>query len=506
MAISIVASSLKSRSVRRSIAGGSGLRKIDLTRSIATTGNENFVQKILSGVGKLIGFLSKIGGAISFSFTAATNWLIERTEELKAFDWNATDAELRQSINGYNIQLAAIWGGLVGRGLGYLATVTVGVGIGLFIPVIGGSALATAISGAIATDAVPELLDELGAVLTQTIALKARQATLSAYINVRHLIKRLPIQTLTRLPGVSPNFARKIKNEWGAEGAPVFSFNQVMDDQVEKIKNPITQAFVEEALEESWDTFVEGTFIIANEIDDFIAARELEPPENTLRAIEVLPDKTNPDEKLLFYGRENSLISQVMGTLNTHQAIHGRDIGFYEEGTLSEGTAIAQKRTLRIVFFSAPAPPWRRSDREFKKCEHKIPDPKVSLTWRDVRRAAGGDAGMRVGKFAAKVKFASRRSFTVYGDTKETATANGKRLAELSESPVLKISVSEIVDQKKKPKAPINVYPAFAHIGKAIPDPNSDRQTVDGQRVRYERERITLWTTDPPGNVNTLFN
>ena len=505
MGLTIARSALRSRAIRRTSTGGRNVRKIDLTQSIAKTGNDNFIFKILDGLGKFVGFITKLASKVRVSVTTLSQFVMERIEELKAFDWNATDIELRTAIASYNVQMAAIWGSLVGRGVGYLATIAVGVGVGLVVPVIGGAALAGAISVAVSEEAVPDLLAELSQALQQTVALKAKQFTISAYINIRRLIKQVPIHKLIQLPGIDAEFAFKIKNEWGAEGAPVLSFNKAVGDRVEKIQNPITQAFVENALEDSWDTFVEGTFIIAQSIDDFIAAQQIDNDGDGLRAVEVLPDKDNPDEKILFYGRENSLIGQIMGTLNTHQFIHNRDVGFSEEVRLTAIPAPPQKRTLRIILYSSPSPPWRRTGERLRKAEHLIPDPKPSLTWQEIKRAVGGSAGMKVGGFAATVRFANRRQMTVRGDTKDTAIANARKLAELSESQVLRVHISENVASRQTPASAVTVYGAFIHIGKVIPDATSDRQNMDGQRYREEKIRHPLWIDDAPGNLRELF-
>ena len=512
MGLSIVRSGLKSRGVRRAISGSRGVRKIDLSQSIASTGeNQNLLQKIFGGVGgaitKLTGFIAKKAGGLlsdlTFSFTDASAWLLERVEELKAFNWNATDAELQQSIQGYNTQLAAIWGELLlGFGLGYLGTMVLGVGISILVPVIGGTALAAAVATAVTAGLVPQFLEGFETAINQTIAIKARQTVLSGYINARHFIKQLPIEQLAQLPGIDENFAKKIKEQWGAEGAPVVSFNKFVDDQLEKIENPITQEFIRSGLEEGWNLFTEGVFIVAGELDNALAQRDL---EGRLRAVEVLPDKNNPDEKILFYGRENSLMSQITGTLNTHQFIHNRDIGFAEETRLTAIPAPPQKRTLRIILYSSPSPPWRRSGKRLRKAEHLIPDPKPGLTWQEVKRAVGGSAGIRVGAFAATVRFANRRQMTVRGDTKDAAITNARKLAELSESEVLRVHVSERVASRQTPGSAVTVYGAFIHVGKVIPDSTSDRQNMDGQRYREEKVRYPLWLDDAPGNLRGLF-
>ena len=505
MPIAISRSALRSRAIRQKVTGNKIIRKIDLTQSMANTNQQGLLSKILGGLGKFVGFITNLVSKVKVSVTALSEFVMARIEELKAFDWNATDLELETAIWAYNVQMAGIWGSLVGRGVGYLATVAVGVGVGLVIPVIGGAALAGAISVAVSEEAVPELISELSSALFQTVALKSRQISLSAYINLRRFIKQLPLGTIASIPGIDYNFAKKIKNEWGAEGAPVLSFNKSVSDKVEKIKNPITQAFVENALDESWDTFVEGTLIIARSIDDFIAAEQMPSSSNGLRAVEVLPDKNNPDEKVLFYGRENSLMGQIMGTLNTHQMIHNRDIGFSEDVRLTSMPAPPQKRTLRIILYSSPSPPWTRKGKRPKKSEHIIPDPKPGLTWQDVKRAVGGAAGMKVGDFAATVNFSNRRQFTVHGDTKDVALANARKLAELSEAKVFRVHVNENIASRQTPKKVLTVYGAFIHVGKVIPDSTSDRQNTDGQRYREEKKRYALWPDDAPGNLRNLF-
>jgi hypothetical protein len=142
----IRANTISGKSGKDLLSGGGGgsLRKIDLGGRLGKGKTD----------GGLLGWAwNAVTGFVGWTFSAALaglSWTVSKTwgiilgtvEKLKSFNWNATEDELENSIKARNEQLAGIWGGVVGSGVGWLAGIGVGYGVALTSPTIGGANLA----------------------------------------------------------------------------------------------------------------------------------------------------------------------------------------------------------------------------------------------------------------------------------------------------------------------------------------------------------------------------
>ena len=459
-----------------------------------------------------------IGGAVKFiSFSATTifSWLVSGTEQLKAFNWNASDKELTQSIASKNVQIAALWGGVLGQGAGWLAAIAVGYGISFLVPVVGGALLAKTIAVNVAAEGLDEFLATFKNAIAQTIRIWASGTATTLYINYRKFVKSLPDDVLERIYGRdTKNF---IKKKWGSEGQPVISFNQRMDEVVESNKDPASQAFVEEFLEEAWDSFVEGGFIIAQTIDEAFEQAKLanKDPLGPARTVEITPDKQNENEKIVFQDLpQNLAVTAIQQTINTHRLLYNRDMGQYV-GLPMEEYLKAQPQTLRIVvqFFSVPSPPWvAKGDRKLTKVTLTIPDIKKSaLDWERIKAACGGANGYLWGRFRAIASLSNGRSVHVYGGSEQEAETRLKALLELSNATILTLSLGE--QQKEgvvrlRPqlyKETVRVYPAYFTIlnREEFLDPTKGKASKR-QSFRDKRGRIDLWTNEKPNDYEEI--
>lgn len=162
MGLTLSKGGLLSRVARSEIVQG-GIRKLDLDYSFAETSqdNRNIVQRVLDFGSRAIGFLWNVVRGIKITATAIYGWLVSASSAISQFDWNATDAELEATIKQRNIALAGIWGGTAGTIAGQLAPIAIGAGIALFIPVVGGAALAAAVVAASAPEALEEIFGSI---------------------------------------------------------------------------------------------------------------------------------------------------------------------------------------------------------------------------------------------------------------------------------------------------------------------------------------------------------
>ena len=504
MGLSLAKSDLLSEVIRRKNENFWGNRVIDLVGSLTDVNSDNDEPTggIWGGLSKMKGFaISAVFPEKEVSFSGIWGWITTKLEELWYFDWNQSDEELKQAIQGYNIQIAATWGGVVGQGIGYFASIGIGAGIGLIIPVIGGKALAATIIANAGKEALEDLFQSIKAAIATTASATISKALLGGYMNFRHWLKSQPAEVLNQwLPPKAVNW---IKNEWGNKDAPELSFAKIVDDRVEKIKDPVTRAFVEEALEEAWDSFVEGGYMVAGEMDAALARYKAASQKEQNRVVELLPDRDNPDEKLIFYGDDQRLIPAVQTTLNIHQLIHSRDIGFSDEADEIIPIPIRQGRTLRIYFFNSPRLPLARESKKIRRRNIAIPNPKIGLTWRDVKVACGSESGLTFGsKYYATARMESRRKMVVYGTSEENAIANLRRLADLSESEILEIRPGNVAATKQRIYAPETFWGFYIHASLEIANAG-DQEDIEGKKFATVKERINLWPASSPEDLSS---
>jgi hypothetical protein len=505
--LTISEGSLLSETVRRANENRWGTRVINLVGSLTDVNADDgegggLLQRIWGGLTKLAGFASSVVfGDKEISFSAIWGWITNKLQELWYFDWNQSDEELKQSIQSYNIQIASTWGGVVGQGLGYVASIGLGAGVSLFIPVIGGKALAASILASSGKEALEELAGSIWAAIGITVNATIAKTLLGAYINFRSWLKNQPKEVLGKwLPDKAVNW---IKNEWGNKDAPELSFASIVDAKVEQIKNPITRAFVEELLEESWDGFVEGGYMVTGEMDAALARYRAASQQERSRVIEVQPDRENPDERLVFYGDDRDLIPAVQTSLNVYQLIHSRDIGFMDEALEIIPAPIRQGRTLKIYLYNQPRPPFVREGKSRRLRKIAIPNPKPSLTWKDIKNACGAESGLTFGsKYYATARMESRRKMVVYGSSEEEAIANLRRLADLSESEILDIRPGNVASSKQKILPPEQYWGSYMHVSLEIANAGT-QEDIEGKKFATVRERIKLFTPNAPSELST---
>lgn len=500
MALALQATQLLSRIIRLNasqgktgealIRGGTGQlvpRKISkLTKLGEDQQPGNLAQRLWDGAKRLTGFVGTLFKGIGFSATKVFQGLLNVGTKIWTFNWNASDAELSQMIKGQNLALASAAGSAVGGTLGWIASIGVGYGISFLCPVIGGAVLARYIAGTVTREALEEMIPQYGNLLQQVAGTLANNAAIFGYMKARKIFKFLP----------------------QGNGGPDMSFAAQTERAIEAIPNEYVRAFVESAVDEFADAFMEGGFIIATEIDNAYAQHRIanQAMLGTERTVKVVPD-TNADDEVLTFAKvpQNLLMPAIQSAVNTHRLVHNRDMGQIVGQPATEwARARPQLRQLTIVFRDRPKPPWRHTDgKRCREATYAIPDVRPGLTWREIKNVA--DA-FNWGKYRATAQLDNQRQMAVYGASPGEAKAKLRELMRLSTAEILTLSVTEEEDRPiKLKKDTTRMYPAFATLlaRRNSTDANG-RVTLDNRILDERIHRFPLWTDTEPKNMPLL--
>lgn len=443
---------------------------------------------------------------ISFSASAIWSWVVAGISALKAFDWNATDEALRQAMTARNNHLASVWGGVVGKGIGWLSGIAIGYGIAYICPVIGGAALARAILSAGTKEALEEIGTSLSSALVQTGQAISANLFAEGFIQFRTLLKKAPKSLLESIYG--PDTASFIQNVWGNKGGPNMSFNYQMNEAVESISNEALKNFIEELLDESWDSFTEAGFVIAAEIDSAYAQHKQAKKDSAGpdRSLTLTFDKEAKEETIKLVGiPQEKLVETVQTQINQHRLIWSRDVGnVLGTPEASYGGVKPFLRQLLIQFRSRPEPPWRHlNGKRAREINYAIPDPKVSLSWEQIKTAA---KHYTWGKFRCTASLASRRQIAVYGASAAEAKQKLLELMTLSNDSIVSMSITEEEQRPEKMKKdPTIVYPCYGVlVGRKQSLDGTGKVTLDNKTLDEKRIRFALWTETEPRNFKEI--
>ena len=506
--LKLIKQTLSSRAIRKKILGDNKIRKLDLSHSLSRKEEKSFLDKAGDFFNGTVGFLGWAGGEIlnfaGWSAVGIFGWLVGRGEQIKSFDWNASDKELRGLMKSQNLRIAAAWGNALGKAVGWISGVAVGYGISYLCPVIGGASLARTVAANVGKEGVQEVTNGVLGAIGQTVGALANNSLISSYINIRKLFRQVPIKTLTKIYGKST--AEFIADNWSTS-KPNVSFNSKMDELVESIKNDELRTFVNAFLEESWDGFMEAGFIVASELDAAYAQakRATENDRGKRKTVRLTPDSRKKGEQLLLSGRTADLEEEIITTLNNYRLISNRDVGQIV-GMPAEDYLSAKplRRQLTIVFKTKKEPPWKMPNgTQAKQKEVTIPDADLGLTWAKIKLAA---KPYTWGKFRATAHLDNGRQMAVYGASKSEAEKTLRRLAALSTAKILALNVTEEVEKKNinLKKEPMTVYPAYATLLVRRPTTGEGRNFADGTKASEDRIRIDLWPNEAPKGTPPL--
>jgi hypothetical protein len=510
--LTLAKQALGSRAVRKTITGNNRLRLIDPSHPISNRKDDkgNFLKPLFDAgkfIFNVVGFLFNVAGSI---FVTAITWLHQGYIALKNFNWNATDDQLEKQFDSQLVALAGIWGGTLGKAVGWSVAIGLGYGVALFLPVVGSAALARTVASRAAGEGLEELAAQFKGALQQTTRVLAQGAATTAYINIRKWIKSADITTLTRFFGLGN--ARYIKEKWGNSGEPELSMQKWQEDRIQSIDNKYLQAFVRSLAEEAEEGFIEGGYVVAHELDAaYQAAKQANQNQHgKRRTVRITPDKRLKTEQIVLTGTEQELKSAIPEVLAQHRLVASKDIGQIVGMPAEDfaGTKIL-RRQLVLEFKGKQTPPWTTRGTDGKRITAKevcvtIPDAVLGLTWEKIKLAS---KPWNWGKHKCWVKLDNERIMAVYAASKSEAEKKMKEFLPLTTAKPISWHFSEEGEKKntRLNKKIQKVYPAFGTLLVRKPTAVSSVSPVtggkafeDGSILDEKRQRFDLWVDKKP--------
>jgi hypothetical protein len=431
-----------------------------------------------------------VRGIGTFLFVGALDWIYDSvlnainiwqtvqtaTYAIVSFDWNQSDASIKQQIAANNNQIAQLVGRFAGSGLVRVASVGAAYGAQLKYPVVAGR-----LAVALAEDTTDQLRGEFVAMAAGLREIALENALLTMILTFR-----------TR---------RWFGQEPRPNDGPHFSFANEVEKRVEALPHPLMRNFVEGLLEGAEDAFWDVGYIVAGQLDDIVAANRFSQVQQfgPQRALVLTPDTRSPDEKIVLAGSQANVEQTLDLVVANHKLIHNRDIGQIVAQPVDEYIkARPQLRKLCIVFRSRPAPPWVNPDgTRVQSVTYNIPDCKTGLTWQQIKNAA---SRYQWGKFRATAQLNNQRQMQVYGASEQEARDKLMELVSLSTAEILKLTVAEekfVAPQLIKRST--MVYPAYAKVlGRRNQLDGEGRTMLDGRTFTDDTVRFPLYTATEP--------
>ena len=116
-----------------------GNRVLDLTASFTEQQEGGIIKKVFNFSKKLAGFVfGALTNFVSWSFSELWDLVVEAYFEIKYFNWNQTDAEIKTQLEQNDSIIASSLGRLAGTGLVWLAGITISTGLSFKFPVLAG--------------------------------------------------------------------------------------------------------------------------------------------------------------------------------------------------------------------------------------------------------------------------------------------------------------------------------------------------------------------------------
>lgn len=402
---------------------------------------------ILTLIGKAIlktlGWLFNLGSwALGGIATATVGLFVNATNFIMNFNWNATDKELEAILNSYRGVFGSVLGGTLGNFLGWASCGgTLGVVIYSFNPLLGVKVL---------LEVGEEGLQELAANLTRTVQTMANfvaaWALIEGFKGWRRLAKYLvnnpedPTAKMFRKV-VGTNGVKAIK-EWGEKGSKPWTFAQKRDEWIESFPDGFTENFVEEFFEEFWDACVESFYVVAGNVDEYIAEQQIEKiakfgPEEV---VEIVPNRDVPEEKIVLAGPQELIKPVIVQTMTQHQLLDNRDVGMWVGEPVREAMKSPPMTIqLRIIMSSKEA-----TVVGAKRVQITIPAVnRAKLDWADIKARVGGVNGYLWGRYEASAQLSGGHNMRIWAATDAEAVDRITQLAWFSEEEIVGITVRE---------------------------------------------------------------
>lgn len=456
--IGMILKDLASRKIRSSSTGGNLIRTWSAS-AITTQNNGGFLETVINGAIRFGNFLiSGIASVISFSFTKLWSWIVSGVQFIYNFNWNISDTAIDKQIQGLWNSFGGILGGAVGRAIGWL-----GCGVVPAATVFSfNQSLGTHLLKEVGEQALDEMLDAASEVINAGFRMGTQATFLWLYKDVRRALKD-PNNVFGQ--GLRAVLGSKTIDNWGSGES--WTIAKAVEETIEKIPDAFWRNFTEEMLEEGSEACIEAGFAVAGGIDAFLAQQAMQ--DNSVlgpdRTVEITPDRSAPDERIILTGSEAVLRPTIVSVLATHQMLDNRDVGVLINGTPTDDyiTPGVQERQLFIEFREKTAPPWKMPSGKRARCrEITIPDIKRGLTWDEIKLAAKQyTSGQRL----VTARLNNGRQMQCYASTENEGLQKIKELLVLSTAEILPNGARDsgyINPTPRRRSLPYLVYPCKA--------------------------------------------
>lgn len=494
MGFVLEAKDLISREIRDIVAPDGRIIQ-DLLNVFDNDSSTSLIERVFITGRKLIGFASKLPQLV-LSFANAFGWLVGKVSQIANFNWLASDNELKQGLRSRNIGVASAWGGFFGELAGTVAIGVLGAGVALTIPVIGGTALALGTIVALLRERGDELWDSFKDALRITFDGIVRSAAVNGYIWIRKQIRE-NAQSLEFLP----QDLRDKLSVWGAEEGSRWSIAEEIEERVDSIPNEYIRAFTEEFLEEGWESFIEGGYVIARYWDEQMAAAKATKLEvlGEDRSLTLELDKDNDGEKIRMTKIPSNLaIAQANTLINTYRLVRNRDVGTITDPDDSQKILQPYLRTCKIIMRGGVSkPPF--IDEEGQPAPRytlSLKSLKEDLRWIDFKRALRGH---RWGAWKIEATLESRVTVTLFAEEKEAGKTMLKGIIkDLCEEDHIRVTATEEELDPSLVKTAISAFPEKAIVTIKRESVEGVRRDLAGKKYEQQRIEFRLWTEEAP--------
>ncbi|MBD2571352.1 hypothetical protein [Anabaena lutea] len=501
-AADIVSSTLNSRAVRSAI-GNNGKRVFKASFESKSQSEGGIISWLWNGAGRIVGLIGAFLTGIVFSAVAIWDLIVSSAQFMWNFDWNMTDQSIDEQIQQSWNNLAGMLGGTLGNAFGYLACgVLPAATIFAFNEPMGAYIFAN-----VAEELQEELVGNISNLARYTFMSGVQTLLLWSFKNLRKWLKNNP-GLLAIVFGEEK--AQAMAKSWGSSGSKPWSFAKAVENAVESIPNEAVRNFVEEFLEEAWEGCVEAGYVVAGGIDSYISkqklARQQVPVLGDEKYVEITPDRSNENERIILAGPEQILKGNIIQTMSSYQLIENRDVGSLV-GMPADDYLRAKPQSLRVIvsFFSVQKPPYISKNARLVTATYAIPDVKTSkLDWETIKLACGGANGYMWGRYRCTGILDNGRQMQVMGATPDEAEDRLKALLTLSNAQLVKKPT--ITEDRGEDvsgnylKKPTKLYPGFFTIMNQYRVPGGRKGGIPMSDGTYNRknDKILLWTDQKP--------
>ncbi|NJN74222.1 MAG: hypothetical protein HC799_16180 [Limnothrix sp. RL_2_0] len=468
------------------------------------------------------GFLLKaIAPALSFTASSIWSYIVQTTQFIWNFDFNATDQQLDQQLNNMKLIIAGQTGGTLGNLVGYL---TCGVAPGAAIFVFN-EQLGAVLLKEVSEEAFDEFMGNLFLLSRSVFYLGTQWALTTAFKSGRRAIKNFfadegspQSQLASRLFG---NKFNDLVDAWG-DGKGVWSLANGFNSVIDSIPIDWLQEFTEEFFEEAFDACVEAGYVLANGIDAWAAQRRLESKDQfgEERGVEITPDREAPSERVVMVAPERLLKPAMTQYMTQYQMVENRDLGqFVGEPVRDYVKATPAKLSVKLVWSRFDSPPVFRGGEVYKPPTLEIKNfDRLRLDFAQIRLLMGGANGRYWGRFWASASLLDGWGNIVarpklFAGSESEAENMLIGLLALSDHEIGTLSTGE--ERRIGRKAPGRalaketqlVYPAYMTILNAekVLSEEEGQDQVSGTYRRRE-QRLPLWTETKPPEWEEVIN